>query len=183
MNILRIGKNMIHIGELSSIVRRFSIEYHICKSMEPPGEFRHISMAKIKNIPRRGMTIVDFLCICSDTRDCIETIPWEYHNIVLVQEFGLIEKSRLEDCMSESFHEDGTPEWDHLACESQLSRIKTPLGEKPRYEICTEYLSHEGHESLSTTTVEEGIMEDGDLRFFISHEKRILNIEKIAIYL
>jgi hypothetical protein len=83
--------------------------------------------------------------------------------------------------MTESLGEHWLPECDHLALESELSWIKTPIREKPRNEIGIECLGHQSHESLSSSTIEEGIMDDSDLGFFVSHAKRILKKDEKTI--
>ena len=119
------------------------------------------------------MTIIDFFGCFWDISDGIETIPRKYHDIILREESSFWEKSIFENCVSESFCEDRLSQWDHLPSESELSRIKTPLREKTRYQICSDRLCHERYESFPSTTIEEGIMEYGDLGFFVSHTKRI----------
>jgi hypothetical protein len=174
MHILWIGDDRIHTSEEVDVFSGFAVEDEIRERMEPCRDPLQIVSTQVEYIAWRSMTVVYFLSICSTVAHRFETIPWKYHNIVLTQESSLMDESISEDLVPESLGKNRAPECDHLALESELAWIKTPIREKPRDQVCTDRLRHERYESLSPTTIEECIMEDGDLGFFVSHAKRIL---------
>lgn len=165
---------MIHQRKLLRVASGLSIQYSISNSMKPLWKSHHIAITEVKNIPWRCMTIVDFFGSFWNILNRIKAISRKYHYIIINQESSLLDKSILEDCMPESLCKNGLPKGYHLPCESEFSWIKAPFREKPRYQICIECLRHQCHESLSSTTIEKCIMENGYLWFFVSHTKRIL---------
>ncbi len=181
MHILWIGDDRIHTSEEVDVFSGFAVEDEIRERMEPSRDPLQIVITQVEYIAWRRMTVVDLLCICSTVADGFETIAWKYHNIVLLQERSLMDESIPEHLMPESLGKNRLPECDHLPCISELSWIKTPIWEKSRDQVCTDRFCHQGYESLSPTTIEEGIMEDGDLGFFVSHAKRILKKDEKTI--
>jgi len=166
VDILRIGENMIHQRKLLRVASSFSIQYSISNFVEPLWKSHHITITEVKNIPRWCMTIVDFFGSFWNISNRIETIPRKYHYIIINQESSLLDKSILEDRMPESLCKNRLPKGYHLPSESEFPWIKAPFREKPRYQICIECLCHQCHKSLSSTTIEKCIMENGYLWFF-----------------
>jgi Kef-type K+ transport system membrane component KefB len=178
MGILRVCKNRIDLIKESYIGLRLMVKYFCNNRSRKFRKLFHISLAKIKKVARWCMTVVKYLYILSHISESIETIPREDDDIILREELRLREKSVSECEMADTFCENRLPKWDHLACESEFSGIKTSFRKKSRDEICIEGFCHERHESLPSSAVEEGIMEDGD---FLFHKKRILNNDEKTI--
>ena len=139
-----------------------TIEYPLEERSYETGDSREISITKVKKISWWCVTIVYLLGITAYMMESIETIAWEYHRIISREDTCIFPEPPLEYHMPESLHEDGLPEWDHPSRESKLSWIETPIWEKSRNQICTEILRHECYEPLSSSAIEESIMEDGN---------------------
>lgn len=165
MDILRVREDMIHHKKLPDIVTCLSIEHSICNLVEPSRKSHHITITKVKNISRWGMTIVDFSGSFRNILNGIKTIPRENHDIIFTQELCLLEKPILENCMTISLHKNRFPKWDHISSESEFPRIETSLTKKSRYKISIKCLRHQCHEPLPSSTIEEGIMENSNFWF------------------
>ena len=133
--IFRIRINRIEFRKIFLIYRGKKAKCSCKYWSRIPREFREISFSEIIEISRRSMTIIEFFCFFLHVPLGPETVSGKNNDIVFFEHSRLHEKSPLEHHMANPFGKYGLPERDHLALESEFTRIKASLREKSSYKV------------------------------------------------